>query len=120
MGPDPSQAQHGAGGGGALPKRGYGALPREYVMLSIGIKNDHIFQGIIYGQPRDPLMLRAINHAFSKSVLSKVANLEYMIFCKELWRLLGTDLGHAPQVGWNQSKRFGPIYLLEELEPRAA
>ena len=84
------------------------------MILAIGVKNDHIFQGIIYGQPRHPLMLRAINHAFSKSILSKVANLEYMIFCKELWRLLGTDLGHAPQVGWNQGKRFGPIYLLRE------
>ena len=50
-----------------------GALPREYKILAIGAKNDHIFQGIIYGQPRHPLMLRAINHAF---ILSKVANLE--------------------------------------------
>ena len=50
-----------------------GALPREYKILAIGAKNDHIFQGIIYGQPRHPLMLREINHAF---ILSKVANLE--------------------------------------------
>ena len=50
-----------------------GALPREYKILAIGAKNDHTFQGIIYGQPRHPLMLREINHAF---ILSKVANLE--------------------------------------------
>ena len=77
---------------GHCPKWVTGALPKEYMILAIGVKNDHIFQGIIYGQPRHPLMLRAINHAFSKSILSKVASLECMIFCK------GTlaALGHRP------------------------
>ena len=56
--------------------------------MATGVKNGHIFQGIIYGQPTHPLMLGAINQAFSKAILSKVAILEYMIFCKELWRLL--------------------------------
>ena len=90
------------------------ALPKEYMIMAIGVKGDHIFQGIIYGQPRHPLMLAAINHAFSKSILSRVANLEYMIFCKELWRLLGQDLGRHPQPGWNQSRHYGPVYLLQE------
>ena len=91
---------------GFCPEGVTGALPKEYMIMAIGVKGDHIFQGTIYGQPRHLLMLAAVNHAFSKTILSKVANLEYMIFCKELWKLLGNDLGHAPQTGWNQSKRY--------------
>ena len=42
--------------------------------------------------PDTPSCSAPINHAFSKSILSKVASLEYMIFCK------GTlaALGHRP------------------------
>ena len=50
--------------------------------MAIGIKKDHIFQGIIYGQPKHPLFMRAIAHAFSKDIFARIANLEYMIFCK--------------------------------------
>ena len=32
---------------------------------------------------------------------------EYMVFCKELWRLLRQDMGHPPAPGWNMSKPAG-------------
>ena len=31
-----------------------GKLPSEFLLMAIGIKKDHIFQGIIYGQPSTP------------------------------------------------------------------
>ncbi|CAE7270546.1 unnamed protein product [Symbiodinium sp. KB8] len=80
-----------------------------------GIKKDHIFQGIIHGQPKHPLFMRAIAHAFSKEIFTKVANLEYMIFCKALWRFLRDDMKQEPAVGWNISPTYGPIYLLQEM-----
>ena len=46
-----------------------GKLP-EFLLMAIGIKKDHIFQGIIYGQPRHPLFMRAIAHAFSKEIFA--------------------------------------------------
>ena len=46
-----------------------GKLPPEFLLMAIGIKKDHIFQGIIYGQPKHPLFMRAIAHAFSKEIL---------------------------------------------------
>ena len=82
--------------------------------MAIGIKKDHIFQGIIYGQPRHPLFMHAIAHAFSKEIFAKIANLEYMIFCKALWRFLKDDLKAEPRVGWNISPTYGPVYLLQE------
>ena len=91
-----------------------GKLPPEFLLMAIGIKKDHIFQGIIYGQPRHPLFMRAIAHAFSKEIFAKIANLEYMIFCKALWRFLKDDLKAEPRVGWNISPTYGPVYLLQE------
>ena len=91
-----------------------GKLPSEFLLMAIGIKRDHIFQGIIYGQPRHPLFMRAIAHAFSKDIFSKIANLEYMIFCKALWRFLRDDMKEEPKVGWNISPTYGPVYLLQE------
>ena len=82
--------------------------------MAIGIKKDHIFQGIIYGQPRHPLFMRAIAHAFSKDIFAKIANLEYMIFCKALWKFLKDDMREEPRVGWNISPTYGPVYLLQE------
>ncbi|CAE7669811.1 unnamed protein product [Symbiodinium microadriaticum] len=91
-----------------------GKLPSEFLLMAIGIKKDHIFQGIIYGQPRHSLFMRAIAPAFSKEVLSKVANLDYMIFCKALWKFLKDDMKQEPAVGWNISPTYGPVYLLQE------
>ena len=61
-----------------------GKLPSEFLLMAIGVKKDHIFQGIIYGQPKHPLFMRAIAHAFSKDIFARIANIEYMIFCKAL------------------------------------
>ena len=91
-----------------------GKLPPEFLLMAIGIKKDHIFQGIIYGQPRHPLFMRAIAHAFSKDIFARVANLEYMIFCKALWKFLKDDMQEEPHVGWNISPTYGPVYLLQE------
>ena len=88
--------------------------PAEYLLMGIGQRGDHIFQGIIYGQPKHPLLLAAIKHAFSRRILACVANREYMVFCKELWKLLQQDLGRDPQVGWNLTRLYGPVYLLRE------
>ena len=55
--------------------------------------------------------MRAIAHAFSKDIFSKIANLEYMIFCKALWRFLREDMKEEP---WNISPTYGPVYLLQE------
>ena len=91
-----------------------GKLPPEFLLMAIGVKKDHIFQGIIYGQPRHPLFMRAIAHAFSKDIFARIANLEYMIFCKALWKFLRDDMREEPQVGWNISPTYGPVYLLQE------
>ena len=92
-----------------------GKLPPEFLLMAIGIKRDHIFQDIIYGQPKHPLFMRAIAHAFSEEIFTKIANLEYMIFCKALWRFLRDDMKQEPTVGWNISPTYGPIYLLQEM-----
>ena len=96
-----------------------GKLPPEFLLMAIGIKRDHIFQGIIYGQPKHPLFMRAIAHAFSKDIFSKIANLEYMIFCKALWKFLRDDMHEEPTVGWNISPTYGPVYLLQEMHSRS-
>ncbi|CAE7342112.1 unnamed protein product, partial [Symbiodinium sp. CCMP2456] len=44
--------------------------PSEYLLMGIGQRGDHIFQGIIYGQPKHPLLLQAIKHSFSRRILS--------------------------------------------------
>ena len=80
-----------------------GKLPSEFLLMAIGIKKDHIFQRIIYGQPKHPLFMRAIAHAFSKDIFAKIANIEYMIFCKALWKFLKDDMQEEPRVGWNPS-----------------
>ena len=58
--------------------------------MAIGVKKNHIFQGIIYSQPRH------------KSC--KVANLEYRTICKELWRLLSP----SPNGGVEPNQAVGP------------
>ena len=91
-----------------------GKLPSEFLLMAIGIKKDHIFQGIIYGQPKHPLFMRAIAHAFSKDIFARIANIEYMIFCKALWKFLKDDMQEEPSVGWNISPTYGPVYLLQK------
>ena len=91
-----------------------GTLPSEYLVMAIGVKEDHIFQGIIYGKPGHPLLRQAIQHAFGRKVFALQANLEYMIFCKFLWNALKQDMGVTPTVGWNISRTYGPIYLFQE------
>ena len=76
-----------------------GQLPGEFMVMAIGVKADHIFQGIIYGRPNHPLLRQAIQHAFGRQVFAAKANLEYMIFCKFLWEVLKKDMGQAPTVG---------------------
>ena len=61
-----------------------GQLLGEFMVMAIGVKADHIFQGIIYGKPNHPLLRQATQHAFGRQVFAAKANLEYMIFC--LWK----------------------------------
>ena len=81
------------------------------MVMAIGVEQDHIFQGIIYGKPSHPLLLlrQAIQHAFGRQVFAAKANMEYMIFCKHPWDLLKRDMGTDPVVGWNVSKTYGPV-----------
>ena len=84
------------------------------MVMAIGVKQDHIFQGIIYAKPSHPLLRQAIQHAFSRQVFAAKANMEYMIFCKHVWDLLKRDMNQDPVVGWNVSRTYGPIYLFLE------
>ena len=59
-------------------------------------------------------MLKAINHEFSSDILARIGNLEYMISCKELWRLLTLDMGTMPVPGWKLARSYGTIYFLKE------
>ena len=78
------------------------------MVMAIGVKADHIFQGIIYGKPRHPLLRQAIQHAFGRQVFAAKANLDYMIYCKF----------QNPRVGWNISPTYGPSYLFQERHDR--
>ena len=91
-----------------------GQLPKDYMVMAIGNRGDHIFQGIIYCRPRHPLLLEAIVQFYSPPILEGAAASDYLLFCKHLYRVLRENLRHPPQHGWNISSRFGPIYLLRE------
>ena len=91
-----------------------GRPPEERLVMAIGVKQDHIFQGIIYGRPRHPLIRMAIQHAFGGQVRMRVASIEYMIFCKFLDSALHRDMQSPPKVGWNLSPTYGPIYLFQQ------
>ena len=88
------------------------------MVMAIGVKPDHIFQGIIYHKPNHPLLRQAIQHAFGRQVFAAKANLEHMILCKYLWEVLKKDMGRTPAVGWNVSPTYGPIYLFQERRDR--
>ena len=72
-----------------------------HLILAIGQKKDHIFQGCILDcSPMHPLMTAAIRHCCNtrQTQLSKC----YMLFCRHLWNLIKDDLnGNDPQHGWN-------------------
>ncbi|CAE7506315.1 unnamed protein product, partial [Symbiodinium pilosum] len=91
-----------------------GQLPKDYMVMAIGNRGDHIFHGIIYCRPRHPLVVEAIVQFYSPPIFEGAAASDYLIFCKYLYRVLREKLGHPPQHGWNISSRFGPIYLLRE------
>ena len=84
-----------------------GQLPDEFMVMAIGVKEDHIFQGIIYGKASHPLLRQAIQHAFGRQVFSAKANMDYMIVCKYLWDTLKRDMGREPAVSWNVSRTYG-------------
>eukprot|EP00439_Symbiodinium_sp_Y106_P081540 s1591_g20.t1 len=48
-----AQASAAQGVGYNLPA---GQLPDEFMVMAIGVKEDHIFQGIIYGKASHPLL----------------------------------------------------------------
>ena len=50
-----------------------GQLPNELLVMAIGVKEDRIFQGIIYSKPSHPLLRQAIQHAFSRQVFAAKA-----------------------------------------------
>ncbi|OLP98267.1 hypothetical protein AK812_SmicGene19293 [Symbiodinium microadriaticum] len=91
-----------------------GHPPDERLVMAIGFKQDHIFQGIIHGRPYHPLIRAAIQHALGGNVFMKVASIEYMNFCKFLYNTLHRDMQSRPRVGWNLSPTYGPIYLSQE------
>ena len=83
--------------------------PPEFMVTAMGVKQDHIVHGIIYGKSFHPLMRAAIQHAFGRKVFAA------KIFCKFLWTTLTNDMGGVtPKVRLNITKTFGPIYLFLE------
>ena len=45
--------------------------PPDYFMTAIGTRKDHIFQGILLGRPRHPLMLAALLHCFGPTLVDR-------------------------------------------------
>lgn len=91
-----------------------GALQGEpFILTAIGVAQDHIFQGILACSPRHPLMLAAWEHM--KSVRQSHLNRNYMLFCKELYRLLKVDLEvDELKPGLHHTRTYGTVYLLQE------
>ena len=95
--------------------------PDDRLIMAIGKAGDYsIFLRVsFYGRPGHPLIRMAIQHAFGGQVLSRVASIEYMIFCHYLWNTISRDMGSDPKVGWNVTPTFGPIYLFQEYHKHA-
>ena len=88
-----------------------------FILTAIGVAKDHIFQGILACSPRHPLMLAAWEHM--KSVRQSHLKRNYMLFCKELYRLLKVDL-EVDQLkpGLHHTHTYGTVYLLQEQRRR--
>ena len=84
-----------------------------FILTAIGVAKDHIFQGILACSPRHPLMLAAWEHM--KTVSQSDLKGNYMLFCKELYRLLKVDLGvDELKPGLHHTHKYGTVYLLQE------
>ena len=94
--------------------------PPDYFMTAIGEGKDHIFQGILLGRPRHPLMLAALHHCFGPTLVDQqdLSGFRYMAFCEELFRVIKADryqgAGTPLKAGWVLGFGLGPIYLLQE------
>ena len=95
-----------------------GLSPHSFFLTGIGRSKNHIFQGILWGPARHPLMWAALKHFFSPAIRSTTGKLDYLVFCKALWSVLKADLGQDPQWGWNVSNLYGPVYLLQEFHSK--
>lgn len=89
-----------------------------HLVLAIGQKKNHIFQGCILDcSPKHPLLTEAIRHCCKTEQHQLRGN--YMLFCMHLWRLMKQDLGGSdPQHGWNWTRTYGPIFLFQEVTLR--
>ena len=57
--------------------------PPDYFLTAIGAKRDHIFQGILVGRARHPLLLAALQHCFGPTLVDQQqVNIQYMAFCQ--------------------------------------
>eukprot|EP00439_Symbiodinium_sp_Y106_P034676 s5887_g4.t1 len=94
--------------------------PPDYFMTAFGTRKDHIFQGILLGRPRHPLMLAALLHCFGPTLVDQqdLSGFRYMAFCEELFRVIKADryqgAGTPLTAGWVLGFGLGPIYLLQE------
>ena len=92
--------------------------PPDYFLTAIGAKKDHIFQGILLGRRRHPLMTSALHHCLANDFVRREHTPSYMTFCKVLFQVIKDDLGLASTdlltPGWHLCPRLGPIYLLQE------
>ena len=92
--------------------------PPDYFLTAIGAKQDHIFQGIMMGRQRHPLMTAALHHCLSDDFVRRDKSPAYMTFCIVLFKAIKEDLGLSDkdqlQPGWQLCPRLGPIYLLQE------
>ena len=84
-----------------------------HLIMSRGANQQHIYQGnILCCSAGHPLLRRAIADCMGTTEAQLVRR--YLRFCEFLWREVEKDLGRLPEVGWNFTKSYGPIYLFEE------
>ncbi|OLP79318.1 hypothetical protein AK812_SmicGene40405 [Symbiodinium microadriaticum] len=92
-------------------KRDYSMQTRAIVLVQLASsRRGHKLPCFVTAQPK----ASSDNNPQMIEVMSKVANLEYMIFCKALWKFLQDDMKQGPAVGRNISPTYGPVHLLQE------
>eukprot|EP00439_Symbiodinium_sp_Y106_P032513 s4925_g3.t3 len=118
--PDASLIAHAANLYGWDPAALAASGPPDYFMTAIGTRKDHIFQHILLGRPRHPLMLAALHHCFGPTLVDQQGPQRLQVH-GFLRRTVSSDQGGPLSGGRDSSESrlgpglwSGPIYLLQE------
>ena len=118
--PDASLIAHAANLYGWDPAALAASGPPDYFMTAIGTRKDHIFQHILLGRPRHPLMLAALHHCFGPTLVDQQGPQRLQVH-GFLRRTVSSDQGRPLSGGRDSSESrlgpglwSGPIYLLQE------